>query len=869
MNWWLRLFRRDRMERELDAELQFHVDALVRDYMRAGLTERDARRRARLEFGGMEGLKEDCRDARGTRWLEDIVQDVRFASRLLIRERTLTLVAVVALGLGIGVNNTLFTILNAICLRGLQVDGINRLVDLSTRNAGGRSQPVTAAEVDALARGIAAFDEVAAYTTTVGTIGDADRAPDRVRVAFVSANAGRLAGNTPRIGRDIQAEDDRPGADSVVVLGDSIWRTRYAGDPAIVGRTILLNDRPAAVIGVMPDGVRFPDNADVWQPLRALPGFAANQTQRRLGAFAHLRGGETLARASEQVRALSATLERQDPLRKTAPELTIAPLNDRFKGRVTDPAWLAFITVGVLLVLIACSNVANLLLARAVRRSREIAIRLSLGATRGRILRQLLAESVMLALLGGVAGLGLSVIGLQLFRNAIPPTGLPYWITLTMDARVLGVLGAVCLGTVAIFGLAPAVHTLRTAVGDALKETAQSASHSIRARRWSAVFLTTQLAVAVILLSAVGITLQSFLALQRARQPIHTSDVLTMWLSLPEDSYTTAGERQLFLDRLKERFAGMKTVVSAAYADALPFGGAARRRLIVEGRRPEARPPTVWSVAAGDGYFETLGLPIVQGRSFDAKDGLPGAATVIVNQRVAQMFFQSESPLGRRIDLSTVEGGQVALGGSGLTIVGVAANVGSAPEPEPLVYVPLRKAAPATVALLLRTAGDAASLAAVARDEARQLDSRMPLYRMMTLDRVNWEARWNGRVSQGLITVVAAIALVLAMFGLAALTAHNVAERTREIGIRIALGAPRGNVMRLVLRRASSQVAIGLLAGIVGAKIWDRLFGPGGMSAIGNLAMVCGLMMAVAFAACIWPARQAARLSPLDTLRHE
>jgi putative ABC transport system permease protein len=871
MNWWYRLLRRDRMERELNAELQFHFDELVRDHIRAGLSEQEARRRARQEFGQMEGLKEDCRDARGTRWIDDTLRDIRFASRLLVRERTLTIVAVLALGLGIGVNNTLFTILNAVCLRGLQVRGIERLADLSSRNAGGRLQPITAAEVDAIQRNVAAFDEVAAYSTTVATIGDAGGAPDRIRLAYVSPNAGRLVGQMPRIGRAIQPEDDRPGAAAVVVLGDAIWRTRYAGDPSIVGRSVLLDDRPAAVIGVMPEGVRFPDDADVWQPMRTRVDAATATSARRLGAFAHLRDGETIARASEQVRALSASLERQDPARKTAPELTVSPLNDRFKGRVTDPAWLAFMTVGILLVIIACSNVANLLLARAVRRSREIAIRLSIGATRGRILRQLLAESMMLAAIGGVVGLGLSLIGLRVFRNAIPPTGLPYWMTITMDARVFGVLGTVCLGTVAIFGLAPAVHTLRTAMSDVLKETAQSTSNTIRARRWSAMFLTTQLAIAVILLSAVGLTLQSFWSSQRTRQPVHTTDVLSMWMSLPQEAYKSGAERQLFVDRLKERLASLNDVASAGVADALPFGGAAPRRVIVEGRPPEAKPPTVWSVAVGEGYFETLGLPIVQGRSFAATDGVTGDATVIVNQRFAQMFFPGEQAPGHRIDIKSTDGNQVPLGGTGLTIVGIAANVGQrdGPEPEPLVYVPMRKATPATIALLIRTAGDAAALAPRVRDEARRLDARVPLYRVMTLDQVNWETRWNGRVAQGIITVVASIALILAMFGLAALTAHNVAQRRREIGIRMALGARGGEVIRLVLRRASFQVTTGLLAGIGGAWMWDRVFGPAGMSAIGNIAIVSAVVMIVAVAACIWPALQAARLNPLDTLRHE
>ena len=873
MNWWQRLGRRGRMERELNTELQFHFESLVDDYIRAGLSEEDARRRARLEFGGVEQVKEDCRDARGTRWVHDIAQDLRFASRLLVRERALSTVAVLALALGIGVNNTLFTILNAVCLRGLRVDGIERLADISSQDVSGRRQPISPAEFEALRTDVPAFDGVAAYATVTGTIGDPGRAPDRVLVAFVSANARRLIRQTPQIGRDVQDEDDQPGAARVVVLGQGIWKTRYAADLSIVGRSVLVSDMPATVIGVMPDGVRFPDNADLWQPLAAMPGLAANKTERRLGVFARLRDDMTMTRAGEQVRALSASLARVRPQTNAGIQLTASPLNDRFKGRVTDPAWLAFITVGVLLVVIACSNVANLLLARAVHRSREIAIRLSIGATRGRIFRQLLAESLLLAALGGLAGLGVSVIGLRVFRNAIPPSGLPYWVTLTMDARVIAVLGAVCLGTVALFGLAPAVHALRTGVNDVLKETGLSASSGVRASRWSAVFLTTQIGIAVILLSAVGLSVQWFRSLQRSSEVIRTSELLTVWLSLPADTYKTADQRLAFFGQVQERLSGIGAIASASLANALPFSGAAPRRVKVEGQVPAGGVlPTVWSVAVGREYFATLGLPVLQGRAFAETDGAPGSPSVIVNQRFAQMFFPDQSALGRRIGLAAPSGAADTMtNGKELTIVGVTSTIRQrpVPEPDPVVYLPLRMAAPATVAILVRATGDPASLAPLLRNEVRQVDARVPLYRVMPLDQVNWEAQWNGRVSGGLILVIAFIALGLATFGLAALTAHAVAQRTREIGIRMALGARRGEVMRLVLRRAASQVAVGLIAGAIGAKIWERLFASPGLSSVANLLTVAVVITLVALAACVWPARQAARLDPLRALRHQ
>ena len=435
MNWWQRLRNRDRLERELDSELKYHFDREVDDNIRMGMSVEEARRRARLDLGGEDQLKESCRDARGTRWVEDIGQDFRFAARLLVKDRWFTLPAVIALALGIGMNGTMFTIVNAMS-RGLPIDNPERLLSVHARDGAGRWRGFGVSYLDFLdfQAGARTFAGLAAFTQSTVTLSEDGRAAERTSSAYVSANAFQLLGDKPALGRDFVPADDQPGAPAVVILGSRIWTTRYGGDPATIGRSVRVNGVPATVIGVMPEGFRFPVVSDVWQPLVRMTGLM-DQTRdmRALQVFGRLAERSTPAQAQAEVASIAARLSREYPAANANTGAMVAP----FPGYFAPPRILIVLMSAVVFVLmVGCINVANLSLARSVGRSRELATRVSLGATRWRIVRQLLAESGVLALAAGALGFGFTLAGVWLFANAVTGITFPYYIRWTIDGRV-------------------------------------------------------------------------------------------------------------------------------------------------------------------------------------------------------------------------------------------------------------------------------------------------------------------------------------------------------------------------------------------------------------------------------------------------
>ena len=531
-------------------------------------------------------------------------------------------------------------------------------------------------------------------------------------------------------------------------------------------------------------------------------------------------------------------------------------------------------TAGILVLLVACANVANLLLMRAAHRSHEIAIRASLGATRGRVVRQLLVESLLLATLGGIAGLGLSLIGARLLSVSLTENA-PYWVHFTMDGRGFVVLAAVCLGTVFIFGLAPALHVSKADISEALQEGGRGATGGLRARRWTTIFLIAEFALTMVLLAAVALGFRNFTASQRADVVVNPSHLLTMWVSLPAQQYPAPEHRIAFYERLIDRLRGIGAISSAAIASALPFGGAALRSLTIDGRPAVAGavPPTVSTVTIGGQYFQTMGLSIVHGRSFTDIDGTTGHESAIVNERFVAVHFSDEDPIGRRIRLTDQNAPAPPVW---VTIVGISPSVrqrSQGSDVDPVVYLPLRDAPPANTALIVSNASDPSALAGLVREELRALNPDLPLYGFRTMEQVISESRLNGRVSQALVTIIACIALALSALGLYAVTAHAIVQRTHEIGVRIALGARPRQIMTLVVRRVMRQLGAGLLVGALCTAVWERTLGS---STQGHkmtdplvLIMVATLVVGVAVVACFWPVRRATRLDPIAALRYE
>ena len=874
MNWWQRLRNRDRLERELDAELRYHFDREVADNLRLGMSGEEARRRARLDLGGDAQLRESCRDARGTRWVDDTWQDVRFATRLLVKDRWFTLPAVIALALGIGMNGTMFTIVNAM-IRGLPVDNPGRILSIHARDGAGRWRGFGVSHLDFLdfQAGARTFSGLAAFTQSAVTLSEDGRAAERASSAYVSANAFQVLGDRPALGRDFVPADDRPGAPAVVILGNRVWTTRYGADPSTIGRSVRVNGVPSTVIGVMPEGFRFPVVSDVWQPLGRMTGLM-DQTRdtRTLQVVGRLAEGSTLAQARAEVASIAARLSREYPAANGHTGAMAAP----FPGSFAPPRILIVLMCAVGFVLmVGCINVANLLLARSVGRSRELATRVSLGATRWRIVRQLLVESGVLALAAGTLGVGFTLAGVSLFANAVAGITFPYYIKWTIDGRVGAFIGSVCVGTALLVGLLPAIHVSRLAAQRSLKDGEKTATSGLARRRLATAVLSVELALILVLLAGAGLMMRSFLAIYRADSVVDAPRVVTMPVSLPDEKYPTPPQRNAAYQRLVERIDGIPGVSSTAFASVVPFAGGPSRHLSADGRRrlPGESQPTVSYVRIRGRYFETLGLRLLRGRTFVDRDALPGSEAAIVTERLAAMFFPGEDPIGRRICLTATDV-TAASPPACATVVGLSPTVRQQyfQEIDPVVYVPDRSDT-SELMLLVRSDSIPNATAPSIRAEVSALDSDISLSAVMPLDDFRAGSRWGHRVFGGMLTVLAFVGLLLGAVGLYAVTAFSIVQRTHEIGVRMALGARPGAVVWLFVKRAMLPVGVGVCAGLAGAWVIGRLLqrfliqtSPTDPTV---LVGISALLVAVSFAACFFPARRATRVDPVTALRCE
>lgn len=876
MNWWKRLRNRAQLERELDAELQDHLDRQVQDNLRAGMSEQEARRRARLDFGGDDQVKERCRDARGTRWVEDIAQDTRFAIRLLSKERWFTAAAIVALALGIGVMSMMVTIINGYNFRGLPVDDPERVLYVGTRDVTGRDRGgLSYLDYQDWRRASRSFAAMGAFAGAIMTISDKGQAPDSLGGVYVSAEAFTILDVRPILGRGFLPGDDRPGAPPVVMVGYRLWVSRYGGDPAIIGRSVAVNGGPATVVGVMPDGFEFPYRHALWQPLALMPGL---ETQRRddrvLGAFGRLADGVNPAQARVELTAIAAALAREHP----ETNVGIAPTAVRFGvqqvGRLADSQPpLALAATAAFVLLIACANVANLLLARSAGRSREMAIRAAVGATRWRIVRQLLVESVMLSFAAGALGLWFSTFGVRFISDAFG-RNVPYWMRFSVDGRVLLVLVAVCFLCTILFGLAPALLVSKTDVNGLMKEGGRTGI-APRARRWTHALLVAELALTFILLAGAGLMVRSFLALYRADGVVDASQVLTVELALPDGKYPTPEQRADFYLRLDDRLRGIPGVSLATVASTRPFVGAPSRQLSFSERPAVAGDslPSVSVVGIGPRYFDTLRLRVLRGRVFANPDGTPGHEAAIVNQRFAESYFSNENALGQRIRLTDESTDPASA--PWFTIVGVSPTIRQsiASAARPVVYVPLRSYASPSAALIVGGLSEPVMVTPLLRKEVASLDADVTLFNVRPLDDLRDDSRLQHRLIGTLLGVFAGTALLLSMVGLYAVTAYAVQQRTHEIGVRMALGARSQQVVWLFVRRGLTPLGIGLVIGLGGAFAVGRLL-QGLLIQTSStdpvtLVFIVSLLVIVAVAACYFPARRAARLDPLVVLRYE
>ncbi len=807
-----------------------------------------------------------------------LLQDTRFAVRLLFKDRFVTLMAVLALSLGIGANATVFTTVNAVLLRGLPHEHADRVYHVNSRViSSGDDSGVSYPDFVDARKQTQAFESLEAFRGGTMNVSDATHAPDRVTGAWVTASTFETLGERPVIGRTFRPGEDALGAESVVILGYGVWADRYGSDPKILGQTIKVNEIPATVIGVMRQGMKFPSNSDMWQPLT--PAVDGERRDRRgLNVFGVARAGVSVAEAQAEMSTIFGRLRKQYPETNKDIDAQVMTYNDRFNGGPIKIVFGAMMGAVGFVLLIACANVANLLLARSTGRAREMAVRAALGAGRWRIVRQLLVESLIIASIAGVVGLGLAAAGVRMFDRAVADTGKPYWIVFSFDPLVLTFLVGVCLLTAVLFGLAPALHVARADVHDALREGGRGGTSGRRARRFTSTLVVGQLALAVVLLTGAGLMIRSFLTLYRMDFGIQGDRVLTMAMTLAERKYPKAEQWNAFHDRLAERLNSAAGVGSASIATSLPLGGAEERRLDIEGR-PVPSPkdaPRVSVVRIGPGYFETLDLALARGRSFTPQDGRPGAEVAVVNQRWAERFANGADPIGMRIRV--VSSDEQAPPAPWVSVVGVAPTVrqqgtqGSA-EPDAVVYLPFRLEPSRFAFILARGPGQAAALAPVIRQEVRTVDEDQPVFRVRTLAESFAQARWPYRVFGGLLGIFALIALLLSSVGIYAVTAYSVAQRAQEMGVRMALGANGSQLTWLVLRRAAWQTGIGLVVGLAAGLGLSRVIKSILVQSTADdpltYATVVGIFVAVTLIASIVPSRRATRLDPLVVLRAE
>lgn len=815
-------------------------------------------------------------------------EDVRFAGRLLLKDKWFTLVAAVALALGIGVNATVFTFVNAVLIRGLPIPESDRAMAISSFDRV-RNQPRNVSYLDFRDWRDASrsFELMGAYNGVPVNVSDQGQPPERFQGLHMSAVVFEVVGAQPVIGRTFTVGEDRPGADPAVVLGHGVWLNRYGGNPSVIGRSIRVNDVPATVIGVMPEGFKFPFATDVWLPLGMIPGL---EEQRRNARNFQVSGRLAPVVSREQAQSelvnIARQIESENPDTNRNIQARVQTFNEAQNGGPIRAVFLSLMGAVAFVLLIACANVANLLLSRSTNRAREISVRVSLGASRWRVVRQLLIESVMLAIISGLAGLGIAAVGIRLFDRATMDVGRPYWIQFTIDANVIAFFALVCLGTGVIFGLAPALHVAKTDVNEVLKEGGRTGSAGVRSRRWTGALMVAELALTVVLLAGAGFMIRNFLTLYRLDIGVDTSKLLTMNLALPERKYPSLEQRLAFYERLEERLKSNPRIDNVAVTSNAPLNGGFLRKLEIDGKPLDQGQlaPNVTMLTIDPQYFGTIGLPLQRGRNITSEDGMAGREAAVVNQRFAALHFPDEDPIGRRITLSIdLQGGAPPAGGIPTsltaTVVGIVPNLRQRdvqlPDPDPIAYLPFRTDPRGFMTLLVRSQGDPAAMTPILREEVRSIDADLPLFGIRTMDENLAQQRWPFRVFGSMFAIFALIALTLSAVGLYAVTAYAVSQRTQEIGIRMALGAHGDQVSWLFLRRSFVQLAIGLLLGVAGAFGVGVLFSntdllvqnsAGDPITIGGITL---LLSAVAVAASVLPARRATRLDPLIALRRD
>lgn len=812
--------------------------------------------------------------------MENLLQDLRYGFRTLLKHRGFSFIAVFTLALGIGANTAMFSVVNAVLLRPLPYNDPARLVTIweESPQRDLYQMPVSYANLRDWVDQNRTFDQISAYTfTNLNLTGTGE--PARLLTIRSSANLFTLVGATPLLGRTFLPDEDKEGAARVVVLGHALWRTRFNSDPAIIGKSLTLNNQNYTVVGVMPAGFQFPvgfgyggkvinDPIELYVPLAPTPA-ELRRGNYSLFAIGRLKPGVSIDQARAEMTAIERRLEQQYPDGNSGIGISLIPTQEQTVKEIR-PALLVLLGAVVFMLLIACANIANLLLARAAARQKEIAIRTALGSNRLRILRLLLTESLMLSLAGGALGLLLAYWGTDVLV-ALAPDNVPRLNEVGVDAKVFGFTLAISLITGLLFGLVPAFHAAKPNLNEGLKEGSKGSMGSAAGKRTRNLLVAVEVGLSLVLLIGAGLMIKSFVRLQQTKLGFNPDQVLTVSLTLSRSRYPEDRQQAAFFQQALERIQSLAGVQSAGATTALPLTlSVSGSDFRIEGRpEPEAGKEMIINTSSvSPGYFSTFGISLLKGRDFSDRDNSDAPQVAIINNDLARVYFPGEDPIAKRI---TFDDGE-----SWMSIVGVVADtkrlgVDTAAKPE--VYFPYLQAPSPSMSLVLRTTTEPLSLVGAVKNQIQTIDKDLPLGESATMQQVLSDSNSGRRFNLVLLTVFATVALILAMVGIYGVMSYAVTQRTHEIGIRMAIGAQSRDVFRMVVGEGMILALIGIGCGLIGAFALTRLMTTM-LFAVeptdpATFITIAALLTGVALAACYIPGRRATKVDPLVALRYE
>jgi predicted permease len=876
----IRMWTRDLLhvkqsERELDAELYFDIAQRVEANVRAGMTREEAERGARREFGGIDVTKEECRDTRGVRWLQDAGQDVRYGFRILRKNPGFTIVAVLTLALGIGANTAIFSVVDAVLLRSLPFRDANRLVAISETHAALPELGASAADFADWRAQAHSLKELAAYNltsipqSTLVVNGDAQE----VRGVIISNNLFPLLGISPALGRNFLPEEDKLGNGPVAILSGEIWKTSFASDPNIIGRPVVLNQQTYSVVGVLPLNVRFPQSADIWLPLGNLTKDEfTNRFYHSMFAIARLNDGANIQEARTELDGIATQLAAAYPSSNTGFGVKVEPLLQKYVGGLRSALLILWGAVGMVL-LIACANVASLLHARSANREPEMALRYALGANRARLIRQGLTESIVLAALGGLLGLFLARVSLLSLSQWLPQmldAPILRLHPISIDPRVLIATFGISIISGILFGIFPAVRGSR---GDAsgMLQSGQRNSSTARRRFAHRLAIAAEVAIAVVVLISAGLLVRSLQQLIATSPGFRADHLLTARISLPNTKYNSAQTINSFHEQLLARLRAMPGAEAASEISQTPLiPNTAVTRFLVEGaapRRPGDYPVANFRQVSTD-YFASMRIPLLKGRVFEEKDVSGPDQVLIINRTLAEQFFPGQDAVGRKLLMGVATGKPTAV-----PIAGVVADVRDisidSPAPAEIYFPGYSRVS----TLVLRSTADPISMASTIRSAVLSIDPSQPIFDVQTATQLIDHSIARQRFAATLLGLFSLLALILAAGGIYGVTSYAVAARTREIGVRMALGAQPRDVLQMILRQemfgAAIGIAIGSLCALAATKLLSSMLYQVTPTDPITFCGVCIVLGSAVFLACYIPARRAMRVDPMIALRFD